>query len=329
MSTNQVLSRSTMTAAPDSPPPPPLQTPSHPPPLDEDKEYLVISSPPEESTLFCNRWKCVYCDRTIYRQSRFLLRVDSRGEAAVASHSCREKEFDRIQKARKSGNALPAASEQGNSTKNRCNWVAFLAVLVVVLVAVSVTLGVLFGLDAKSNSSAAVSFTPHSSLSPSLAPTTSARPTISAAPSSSVVNEFLSGLPPYSKKLASTNASSPQAKALDWLQKDPLYNEYQNVYRLNQRYAMAVFYYSTNGDSWKNNSGWLSNASECEWYREYHVEGTEDDNSCVEASRLSFLDWDVDGLDGSLPTELELLTDLDYIHLLNGEFLSGTIHSEL
>jgi hypothetical protein len=75
-------------------------------------------------------------------------------------------------------------------------------------------------------------------------------PTMTAAPSSLVVNQFLTGLPPYSLELATTNTSSPQAKALEWLQEDPLYHEYIAVYRLNQRYALAVLYYSTNGTSW-------------------------------------------------------------------------------
>jgi hypothetical protein len=81
----------------------------------------------------------------------------------------------------------------------------------------------------------------------------------------SVTNEFMSGLPPYSLELAENVADSPQAKALAWIQNDPLYSEYE-LHRLNQRYALAVFYYSTNGDSSKNNSGWLSGASESTWY---------------------------------------------------------------
>jgi hypothetical protein len=72
-------------------------------------------------------------------------------------------------------------------------------------------------------------------------------PSPSSPPSSSVVAEFFSGLPAYSLDLAKSDADSPQAKALSWLQKDPKFNEYKHVYRLYQRYALAVLYYSTNG----------------------------------------------------------------------------------
>jgi hypothetical protein len=162
-------------------------------------------------------------------------------------------------------------------------------------------------------------------LPPTDAPTTSPAPTAAA-----VTDRFIDGLPPYSKELASTNASSPQAKALEWLQKDPLYHQYPGVYRLNQRYALAVLYYSTKGESWLINSGWLSDGNECSWYQ-YDDFGPEDDNSCTEASRLAFLDLFVNGLDGTIPMELELLTDLEYMRLQDSydRSLLGKIHSEL
>jgi hypothetical protein len=34
----------------------------------------------------------------------------------------------------------------------------------------------------------------------------------------------------------------------------------------NERYAMVVFYYSTNGNGWVNNDGWISSTSICDWY---------------------------------------------------------------
>jgi hypothetical protein len=155
--------------------------------------------------------------------------------------------------------------------------------------------------------------------------TTAERPTPTIP---SVVNEFLKGLPPYSKELASTNASSPQAKALAWLETDTQYNDYRYVYRLNQRYVMAVLYYSfgeryiVEGDSWWNSPRWLSNDNECTW-----INQPQDQNSCTEASRMSGLD--LRGyMDGSIPAELELLTDVECMGLA-GIALSGVIPSEL
>jgi hypothetical protein len=143
---------------------------------------------------------------------------------------------------------------------------------------------------------------------------------------SSVVNQFLNGLPAYSIDLAESDADSPQAKALVWLDSDPQYNDYE-LYRLNQRYALAVLYYSTDGDSWENKDGWLSVENECTWYH-YSSEYTlEDDQSCVEATRLSVLHLLRNNLAGTLPTELELLTDLEFMSVFDFA-LSGTIPSE-
>jgi hypothetical protein len=161
---------------------------------------------------------------------------------------------------------------------------------------------------------------------PTLPPTTS-EPTAAA-----VMERFMNGLPRYSLELASANASSPQAKALAWLQNDTQYNEYQNVHRLNQRYALAVFYYSTNGDSWKNNSGWLSNASECTWYTTSISDEFSSDLICGTSTRLRDLFFSNEGLEGSLPTELELLSDLDFMSLHgDGDLgkLSVAIYPEL
>jgi hypothetical protein len=142
------------------------------------------------------------------------------------------------------------------------------------------------------------------------------------------VDEFLKGLSPYSMELASTNDSSPQAKALDWLQKDPLYNEYE-LHHLNQQYALAVFYLTTNGESWSNNSGWLSDDNECTWYMD------DDGNvgTCREDSRLTLLDLFGNDLEGSIPAEMELLTGLERISLVERlsytSRISGTNPTEL
>jgi hypothetical protein len=149
----------------------------------------------------------------------------------------------------------------------------------------------------------------------------------SAAPSvPSVVNQFLDSLPAYSTDLAESDADSPQAKALAWLENDPQYNDYE-LHRLNQRYSLAVLYYSTNGESWNNTDGWLSDDNECTWYQ-YDGYGPEDDKSCLAGSRLAVLKLVDNDLDGSIPTELELLTDLEYM-IVSVLSVSGTIHSEL
>jgi hypothetical protein len=175
----------------------------------------------------------------------------------------------------------------------------------------------------------------------------------------SIVDQFLAGLPDYSLKLAENDMDSPQAKALSWLQDDPQYNDYSHVYRLNQRYALAVFYYSTNGASmsspsgeggsdpvigstpppdrwllgqqmptigWNNTDKWLTDDNECTWYmNDYGYE------RCGADSRLRLLDLFENNVGGSIPTEVELLTDLEQILLgtPGASDIRGTIPTEM
>jgi hypothetical protein len=146
---------------------------------------------------------------------------------------------------------------------------------------------------------------------PVLAPATP-RPT-------SVVDQFISGLPSYSRQLAQSNSSSPQAKALTWIKN----NSQFPLYRLNQRYALAVLYYATDGDSWDDKEGWLSEGSECDWSGNY----------CSAALRLSEVIYSFVDMNGFLPSELEMLTDLETMVFFqvttSDRELLGVIHSEL
>jgi hypothetical protein len=144
-----------------------------------------------------------------------------------------------------------------------------------------------------------------------------------AAPSGPLtpLDDFLSGLPEYSLRLAETNATSPQAHALAWLRNNSDYE----THRLYQRYALAVLYYATNGgSSWHKESGWLSDSDECTWY---FLEDTQD--VCGQDSRFLVLDLWRNGLFGSIPAELELLSNLQRIELGEGAALEVAIHPEL
>jgi hypothetical protein len=132
---------------------------------DQDgKDYVVIQSPLDESLLFCNRWKCVYCHRTIWRQSRFLLRVDGPGEKKTAKHTCHEKRCDRLQKSRQSG--TPAGVLEERVSRN--NWKYLVGVLSFVSVAALVSLGVVIGSNASKGPSPGEDPTRSSTLSPSV-----------------------------------------------------------------------------------------------------------------------------------------------------------------
>ena len=65
-------------------------------------------------------------------------------------------------------------------------------------------------------------------------------------------------------KQGETNDSLELAK--EWQQADPRYLTYSNE-RNQQRLALATFYFSTGGDLWTENTGWLSyDIAECEWF---------------------------------------------------------------
>jgi hypothetical protein len=57
---------------------------------------------------------------------------------------------------------------------------------------------------------------------------------------------------------------SPQGEAADWIINVDDIN--QCAPNLDQRYALAVFYFATNGDDWENKMDWLSPALECNWF---------------------------------------------------------------
>jgi hypothetical protein len=187
-----------------------------------------------------------------------------------------------------------SSRQQNEDIRRKYTWII---VFVVIFVAVSVNLGSLLGLKAADSGSHA--------------PGTIVTP----------MGEFMRNLPAYSLKMAQTNASSPQAKALSWLQADSDYE----IYRLNQRYALGVLYYSMNGDLRNSSLGWMSNSSECEW-------NTGGGSYCDELSRLLHLDFSPVMLTGSIPRELELLTDLhslQFMKNLDRSAVSGLIPSEL
>jgi hypothetical protein len=137
---------------------------------------------------------------------------------------------------------------------------------------------------------------------------------------------FKGQLPAYSLNTALANASSPQAKALAWLHNDSDYE----LYRLNQRYALGVLYYSTNIANWSTGRTWMSNTNECTWYTGSSYIG----EVCNESSRLSVLFFRSPDLEGSIPRELELLADLQSLDFSSEGLFSegpfrGTIYSEL
>ena len=110
---------------------------------------------------------------------------------------------------------------------------------------------------------------------------------------------------------------SPQDLALKWLLNfDTKTNGCKGLDGITQRYILAVFYYSTDGNNWFNKSSWLGASNECTWYGVKCTNG------------VSSLDFDANNLGGTLPMELAKLPSLQEIHAYVNQ-ISGTIPIQL
>ena len=81
---------------------------------------------------------------------------------------------------------------------------------------------------------------------------------------------------------------------------------------------MVAFYNATDGENWRNNDNWLSDAPLGEW------EGVNTDDD----GRVTILVLEGNGLSGEIPAELVSLSNLSWL-MLNGNGLSGEIPAEL
>lgn len=131
------------------------------------------------------------------------------------------------------------------------------------------------------------------------------------------------------------DAASTQSLAYTWMLKDPSYWSYSNSTIL-QRWILAVFYYSTNGDDWTTENfpidhqlgkaPWMNYSDECYW--ESSNQG-QDGNICNSEGKLFALHVRSVGLNGTIPTEIGLLSTLR-LFLANGNpGLRGTLPTEL
>jgi hypothetical protein len=95
--------------------------------------------------------------------------------------------------------------------------------------------------------------------------------------------------------------SSPQGKALKWLESS-INNGVYTEQRFLQRYVLSTVYYSTNGNDWINNTAWLSELDECSWMSTAQF-------VCDDSGRYIELDLQENNLVGTLPPELVTLSD--------------------
>jgi hypothetical protein len=133
---------------------------------------------------------------------------------------------------------------------------------------------------------------------------------------------------------ALSSPGTPQYEALHWL----VYNDPANLDfelgspdELFERFVMALLYFSMGGETWDNSFGFLSASSVCMWneYDGSSSYGVICDLLAVESDPMVVeINMQVNNLDGQLPAELGLLSNLLYLGL-GGNQISGLIPSEL
>jgi hypothetical protein len=132
-----------------------------------------------------------------------------------------------------------------------------------------------------------------------------------------IMNSLLQTLPPTLSQLVSI-PGSPQRAALNWLVDSNVLRGMEPSTIL-QRFLLSDLYFSTGGFStWVNRTGWLSTDDECTWFQssdDYKMDGYSEQlqrqlETCNSEGKLQTLILSENGLTGTIPPGLILLTDL-------------------
>eukprot|EP00980_Cylindrotheca_fusiformis_P010923 scaffold2499_cov125-Cylindrotheca_fusiformis.AAC.14 len=136
------------------------------------------------------------------------------------------------------------------------------------------------------------------SILPTMVPSTA--PTFKAT---ELLKSVILSASPESSELLD-DVSSSQSKALAWMSDSQVKDEFLVDEKIVQRWVLAVLYYSTGGENWKNTEKWMTDFDECEWYS-----GDDERSACDDEGRLYSLHLRDNNLDGTIPTELSLLSN--------------------
>jgi len=93
--------------------------------------------------------------------------------------------------------------------------------------------------------------------------------------------------------------------------------------REQQKFALVTLFFATNGEGWQRNTNWLSyQVQECEWWSRFA-------KTCADEGAYESLNLRENGLQGSIPPEVGLLTNLGWLELEENVGLYSSIPSTL
>lgn len=138
---------------------------------------------------------------------------------------------------------------------------------------------------------------------------------------------LLALLPEQSHAAIEAADNSPQAQAWRWLAEYPgdltagIYSD-ETIY---QRFALATLFYSANGLAWKDREFWLShNAHECTWWGSEELPCDQEvEVGSTDYVGLKHLMLNGNGLSGTLPPQVGLLTSLETLNLDDNSLQGG------
>jgi hypothetical protein len=111
--------------------------------------------------------------------------------------------------------------------------------------------------------------------------------------------------------------------SLEWVASDPaVANGLYSDSKIVQRWVLAVLFFVTNDDSWYQSNDWLMFTDECTWFSK--ASGS----ICDSNGLLTTLDLQDNGLEGTLPPQISVLSSLQTLNLQDNR-LDGNIPHEL
>ena len=130
-------------------------------------------------------------------------------------------------------------------------------------------------------------------------------------------------LPDFSTQAIEQDPTGPQAQAAQWLTLDNNFPRYADGILL-QRFALATIFFATDGPNWTNRTGWLDPTDDCNWFDSLAPFGQD---ICLNTRRTT-LNLADNNLVGTLPPEIGILSDLEYLVLYQNR-IGGQLPSEI